>query len=135
MKERFSKLLCLAEEQLRLHPGADQVIAIETRSQKIRWFANTLGTDAEDRFAELLSQQSDSAAALLVCMWADGTIDLPSMHLRRLLLELDPENEDTLLLLQADSGPITRTIGWSMPYSLPRGEGGPEGGRERNGET
>ena len=115
MKERFSRLLCLAEEQLRLHPGADQVIAVETRSQKIRWFANILGTEAEDRFAELLSQQSDSAAALLVCMWADGTIDLPSMHLRRLLLESDPGNEHTLLLLQSDSGPITRTIGWSMP--------------------
>jgi len=115
MKERFSKLLCLAKEQLRLHPGADQVIAVETGSKTVRWFANTLGTEAEDRFAELLSQQRDSAAALLVCMWADGTIDLPSMHLRRLLLELDPGNEHTLLLLQSDSGPITRTIGWSMP--------------------
>ena len=115
MSERFSELLQTAESQLRLHPGADQVIAVETSSKKIRWFANILGTDAEDRFAALLSQQSDSAAALLVCMWADGTIDLPSMHLRRLLLEADPRNEHTLLLLQSDSGPITRTIGWSMP--------------------
>ena len=115
MSECFSELLQTAEEQLRLHPGADQVIVVETGSKKIRWFANTLGSDAEDRFAELLSQQSDSAAVLLVCMWADGTIDLPSMHLRRLLLELDPGNEHTLMLLQADSGPITRTIGRSMP--------------------
>ena len=113
MNERFSKLLRTAEAQLRLHPGAAQVVAVETVGGGIRWFANSLDPEAEDCFVQSLSAEH-AAVALLVCIWSDGSLDLPSMHLRRRLLELDPENGHALMLLQSDSGPITRTIGWSV---------------------
>ena len=114
MNERFSELLRTAEAQLRLHPGAAQAVAVETVSGGIRRFANSLAPEAEDRFVQSLSEEH-AVVALLVCMWADGSIDLPSMHLRKRLLEAAPENGHALMLLRSDSGPITRTIGWSMP--------------------
>ena len=114
MNERFSELLRTAEAQLRLHPGAAQVVAVKTVSGSIHWFANSLAPEAEDRFVQSLSAEH-AAVALLVCIWSDGSLDLPSMHLRKRLLEADPENEHALMLLQSETCPITRTIRWSMP--------------------
>lgn len=110
MKERFAELLRTAEEGLRTRPGAAQVIALETESGEIRWFANDLSADTEVHLVRSLS-----AVVRMVCMWPDGSINLPSMHLRRLLVEADPRNEHTRMLLSSGSGPMVRTIGRSMP--------------------
>lgn len=113
----FSNLIQLIQFQFPLHPGADQVIAVETSKGITRFFANNLGAGTldEDRFVQSLLDQNDTSVKLLVCMWSNGCLDLPSMHLRKHLVEINSENEHTLMLLQATDRPVARTIRWSMP--------------------
>lgn len=113
----FSRLIQSARCQLPLNPGADQVIAVETAKGITLYFANDLGAGPrdEDRFVQTLLDRNDTAVKYLVCMWSTGSIDLPSMHLRKRLVEIDPENGHTLMLLQTADSPAVRTIRWSMP--------------------
>ncbi len=46
----------------------------------------------------------------MICMWNDGTADLPSMAFRKQLCELHASNKETLMLLQGEDGYITKTI-------------------------
>ena len=113
----FSRLIRFIRCRLSLHPGADQVIAVETSKGITRYFANDLGAGPrdEDQFVQTLLDRNDTAVKYLVCMWSTGSIDLPSMHLRKRLVEIDPENGHTLMLLQTADSPAVRTIRWSMP--------------------
>ena len=125
----FSNLIQLIQFQFPLHPRADQVIAVETSKGITRFFANNLGAGTldEDRFVQSLLDQNDTSVKLLVCMWSNGCMDLPSMDYdlitlygrhcreRKLLVETNSENEHTLMLLQATDRPVARTIRWSMP--------------------
>ena len=113
----FSDLIRIIKFQFPLHPWADQIIAVETTNGITHFFANNLGTGtlAEERFVQYLLDQNDASVKLLVCMWSNGCVDLPSMHLRKRLVEANSENERTLMLLQAADCPVARTIRWSMP--------------------
>lgn len=113
----FSELLAFAKSQLVLHPDAQQLIAVRTAKGAVRCFANDplSGTQEEARFVQALQARQDAALELLVCVWADGSIDLPSMHLRRLLLAACPENARARMPLQGQGGITVRTIGQTMP--------------------
>lgn len=122
MDTRAKELCALLEEaerQVQANPEADQVIAVKTAKGNTYHFANhqvQAGSRAdEDRFVELLREKDDVTVQYLVAMWNTCGIDLPSMHFRRRLLELSPQNAEAVIPLQGEGGYLMRTIGSTMP--------------------
>ena len=88
-----------AEKALKSIPaGASQVLVTKTESGAISVFANDLSAAAEERF---LASQEEALSAIL-CVWANGQIDVPSIRLRKTLIESNPKNADAVIYLQGE---------------------------------
>lgn len=99
----YEMLIAEAKALLAEAPGAQQVIVVRSAKGNIYHLANTcVETSAdEDCYLDLLRDADDTAVAALVCMWKDGTLDVPSMHFRKGLLALNPANAAAELPLQS----------------------------------
>ena len=110
----FSHFLDEAERLLRAEPSAEQVIAVRTAKDSVLHLLNRSimdgGTGDEDAFFAMLSDRGERAVRAVLCMWHDGTIDLPSIHFRRRLIELCPGNKDAAVLLQGEGTLITKKL-------------------------
>ena len=119
MEKKLYDLLEVAEQQVKVNPEADQVIAVKTAKGNVYHFANhgvlTGNTAGESRFAQMLEEQGDTEILCLVALWNNGCVDVPSMHFRCSLLELDPRNGETVMLLRSENGYTVRTVGSAMP--------------------
>lgn len=61
----------------------------------------------EKDLIERLVSANDSTLSLVLCMWQDGSVDLPSFALRQMLLDIDPSNKDCgLFVMTADGGSV-----------------------------
>ena len=74
----------------------------------------------EEQFMKLLQEKADSEVKYIVCMWKNGSVEIPSMHFRKMLLEASPKNADAIFAVLTGDGNGglavgVRTIGWSMP--------------------
>ena len=83
-----------------------QVLAVQTESGGVSVFENDLSADAEARF---LSAQKEPLSALL-CLWANGKPDVPSIRIREGLLRADPKNAEAALYLQGEEGIVKRRL-------------------------
>lgn len=114
--EMLSRLLEEARRLLAQHPAADQVIAAAAEG-RVYGFANHRPwedhTD-EDRFLAGLTGE-DPRVLGLVCMWNNGGVDLPSIYLRRGLLNACPENAETKIVVQTENGLAAMELRRSMP--------------------
>lgn len=61
-----------------------------------------------------LVQNGDTRVLYLIHVWRDHTLDVPSYDLRRMLLELHPENQDALMLLTGRESFTIRSLGSTM---------------------
>ncbi|MDE6108546.1 MAG: hypothetical protein K2F83_07770 [Oscillospiraceae bacterium] len=116
----LEKLYQQARELLEARPDAEQVIVALTAGKKLYCIANravTSGnTEDEDAFVKTLRESGDTRLLSMACVWRTGlALDVPSMGLRKVLLELDPANRETELLLQAGDGYHVRTMEMTMP--------------------
>ena len=98
------------------HTDADQVIVIRTTSGQVYSLENhhILEGDhsGEDTFLQMLQQKNDTRVESLVCMWDENAFpDMPSIHFRRGLLELNPHNTETGMLVMGDRGEFVRNLG------------------------
>ena len=74
-------------------------------------FRNALSAEAEmDRFFEMLRTADDTTLSLLVCVWANGAVDVPSYAFRKALLALDATNADCRIFLKGEHGYNERTV-------------------------
>ncbi len=75
--------------------------------------------DDIQKLLSLLSRNGETRIVKWVTMWWSGPRepDLPSYAARKALLELDPANTDTMLLLQGERQPIEKPMGETMPRS------------------
>lgn len=95
----------LFERARTLCDSAPQVIVTET------WDGRTLvllhdpveSHAREDAFLDTL-RENGGRVRKLVCMWQGGCLDVPSMYLRKGLMELTPENAACQVLLQGAQG-------------------------------
>ena len=115
----FEALLQKAEAVLTADPTAEQAIVVQTAGGAMLAFANhnVMAGDRTDEnaFMEELAKSGDTQIARMVCLWQAGlVVDLPSMTLRKALVELDPGNRETNILLRTGEGYATRTVGASM---------------------
>lgn len=104
----FEKLLEQVEKQIRLDVFAEQAVAVWTSKGNLFCFANhgilSGNMEEENHFMKTLAESGDKEICYLVCMWNDNTLDLPSCHLRDLLIELHPSNKEAGILLNSDEG-------------------------------
>lgn len=110
----FEKLMEQAGELAAADPSAEQVVAVLTAKGHTRWFFNhnvTSGSTADETaFIKILAESGDTEIAYAVCMWSDSAIDVPSNHLREQLMELNPSNRETQMLLRSGEGFVVKTF-------------------------
>lgn len=108
----FEKLMKQAGELAASDPSAEQVVTVLTAKGHIRWFLNhniTSGSTADEAaFIKALAESGDTEMAYTVCMWSDSAIDVPSLHLREQLMELNPSNGETQILLRSGEGFVVK---------------------------
>ena len=75
-----------------------QVLVTKTEDGHISSFVNDLSENEEIKF---LSAQKETLDALL-CVWANGQTDLPSIRIRKNLMQINPKNADTIIYLQGE---------------------------------
>lgn len=73
--------------------------------------------DAERAIKALLEIKKNEDAKIdrLICMWHDGSIDLPSFAFREALLSVERTNLSTQILLNGSTGYIVKTVRATMP--------------------
>jgi len=62
-----------------------------------------------------IKKNEDTKIDRLICMWHDGSIDLPSFAFREALLSVDRTNFSTKILLNGLTGHIIKTVRDTMP--------------------
>lgn len=119
----YYKLVKKARELVSLDSSADQVIVVETEKSNMYHFANHLYVDGhfveksedEEKFVQMLINKGESALKYIVCMWNENSIDLPTMHFRKLLMDISEKNADTMLVLQSIPDVILKRLSDCMP--------------------
>ncbi len=101
-------------------PQDQQLVLVKTAQGNTYHFLNDWqGNEGRDesRFVSMLMGKKDVQLEYLICLChTDGlTPEVPSWHLRTLLLGACPENQSTLLLLQGESYLNVRTLESILP--------------------
>lgn len=120
MGAELEKLYQQARGLLEAHPAAEQVIVALTARGTTRCVANHAVTSGsmedEKAFVKTLIESGDTRLLSMVCVWRTGlALDVPSMGLRKALLELDSANRETKLLLRTGEACQVRTMEMTMP--------------------
>ena len=73
--------------------------------------------EAENAMKFLIEKKKRGEAKIerLICMWHDGSIDLPSFAFREALVAIDNRNLLTQMLLNGSSGYVVKTVKVTMP--------------------
>lgn len=110
MMDLYEQLMHAAYDAINeIQPNASQIIVTKTVKGAVYTFMNDLSDTAEERF---LSFQGETLAALL-CIWTNRQIDLPSIRIRKGLLQINPKNGNTAVFLQGEktiAKPLSQTI-------------------------
>ena len=94
----FDEMVKLAEDTLQKAPNGAHTQAIVWKGLDGRFGAwrieNACSPDEKEESAliQALTAQSEGRFSHLLCMWQDGSIDLPSHRLRKKLTDLHPDN-------------------------------------------
>ncbi len=92
----------------------EQVLAIETEEGRV--ICKTVLLFSENEGA-LLEEIGEAAVVKMLCMWKDGSLDLPSYDLRSRLCQRNPASADAKLLLVGRDRLLTKTVGVTLPPS------------------
>ena len=104
--DRYRRMMDAAIAAWGEHENALQILVIEGKTGDISSFPNDLSQAVEEHF---LAGKPEAITAVL-CIWKNGQIDVPSMRVRRGLLEADARNADALVYLQGEDGSVTRSL-------------------------
>ena len=114
----FEELFQEAKGFIESEDSPQQVIAVRTVKGHTYFFANyiTHGELTEEKnFIDRLVQEDDTEIKSLVCMWDTKELDIPSQHLRNLLMEMNPLNQEMTLLLKGADGYILKKLNVIKP--------------------
>ena len=68
----------------------------------------------EKSLFDLLKAKNDTKVNSLICIWHDGCVDLPSYSFRKMLLELNPKNEEAKIVFPKENGWFSRSVKSTM---------------------
>lgn len=111
----YEPMKAAADEAIRKNDGkAPQLLVTRTESGKISVFPNDLSAEREER---ILSAQHEPLSAVL-CVWAGGQLDVPSIRVRKGLMDLDPRNAEAAVFLVGECGINARRLMDCFPLVL-----------------
>lgn len=109
--ETFDPMLTLAREQLRASGGtlSTQVTVLYTKEGKTYHAVELNAMEGQPctlRLLKSLGEKGDSRIERCVTMWwrMGGEVDVPSYEVREKMLELDPRNRETKILIHSGKG-------------------------------
>ena len=115
----FEKLLKQVEKRIKFDLSAEQAVAVWTSKNNMFCFANhsimSGNIEDENHFVKTLAENGDKEVKYVVCMWNDSTLDVPSCHLRDLLIELSPVNLEAEIVLKNGEGFQVKSLKMLMP--------------------
>ncbi len=85
---------------------APQVTVLLTNNGNIYISVN----DVEGTICEELKSNNNTKVVKMLTMWKDGTIDLPSVKLRKALVNIDEYNNNTDIILQGKDSYLTKKL-------------------------
>lgn len=103
-----SKLEDINEEPLQLPSPQVTVLA---SNNKIYVAIN----EADGTICEQLKRDKNTKIYKMITMWKDGSIDLPSINLRKALIELNEDNNNTDIMLQGKEGCLIKKLSVTIP--------------------
>lgn len=96
------ELLEMGETLLRNHRESQQVIVL--RTAKGDTYSCFEGTDQEDALLNILRENNDTLISAMVSIWHNGNLDIPSLRLRKAVLNLNPRNAEAQIIVQTPVG-------------------------------
>lgn len=113
----FEVLVGEAKNEIRLNPDAEQVVVVRTTKNRIRSYTFDSMSEiiaADNAFVRQLVEQDDVEIKYIVSMWNNYGLEVPSIQLRKCLLEVSPKNGEALVVLQGEYDFAVRTIKSTM---------------------
>lgn len=113
----FEVLVGEAKSLIRADLDAEQVVVVRTTKNRIRSYVYHSMSEIikeDNAFVRELVEKDDAEIKHIVCMWNSYGIDLPSIQLRKHLLEVSPVNGLAQMILQGEYDFAIRTIISSM---------------------
>lgn len=109
----------MARQFLSEDPSAMQIVLFVTDRFHIFKFQTTdlKDTRAEDDCLRRMCETQNARVLLTATMWSNGQLDVPSYSLRKKLLELDPQNKDSCILLSTGNGIDVKRLSVTMSSS------------------
>jgi hypothetical protein len=111
----YKKMKAAADAAIRGNSAkAAQFLVMQTERGEISVFPNDLSAEREER---ILSELHEPLSAVL-CAWAGGQLDVPSMRVRKGLMDLDPRNAEAAVFLVGERGINARRLMDCFPLVL-----------------
>ena len=106
------------KESNKLSDGNVVVVLTSTGAVASISFQNIHSTiEAENAMKFLVEQKKKGEAKIerLICMWFNGSVDMPSFAFREALINIDSKNFSTQVLLNGLNGYVVKTVKDTMP--------------------
>ena len=117
VKEEWDELLARAQSLLCDTEKDGQVVLAQTYGGKIYH-----QTTAKSALTEQLKQENDTAVEKMLCVWHNGSVDIPSFLLRDQLYKTNQKNLRMKMLLQGADSFVVKTLEQTLPPSYERNE-------------
>lgn len=118
-KSEFDGLVTTAKDALKFIKPEDMTQAVVFKTSLGNVYHTVIQNTGEDKESDKLLAQmkknEDTHITEMVCVWHEGSVDLPSYDLRVKLLSLNPKNKDSLVLLQGLEKYIVKELDKLMP--------------------
>ncbi len=103
MKKRAEALLQNTE-----HEQYTQAVVLlsDTQKEYSAIIKNALSKERTDErsLLEGLKSAGDTGISYILCMWQDGSIDIPSLKFRKMLFDLNEQNARSLIFVMTKNG-------------------------------
>lgn len=118
-EHEIEELVKRAEELVKSDSSAEQCVVVRTQKENQYYLFNhhmiSGSMEEEDVFLKTLAENQDTEIRCAVCVWKDLTIDMMSHHLLKSLIELNPANKETIVILRTVGGLQTKPLRSCMP--------------------
>lgn len=121
--EKFLEMMKYAEELLETDRSSSMAVIVTTAKGDVMGFASKFADTNriadriadENKFLRNLAEHGETRISCGLCIWRNGSVDVPSANLRKGLEELDVTNLKAEFLLQGGGELQLRSIGAMRP--------------------
>lgn len=101
MNETASALLCKAEKE----QYTQAIILLSEQGKEYSAIvSNALSKDKADEKSLLNTLANDTKIDRILCVWSDGSVDIPSFTFREMLLDANEKNTDSGIFVKTADG-------------------------------